>query len=212
MNGDDVGFDELGQPCFRRVAQRDTSQTRLAQLVEANIIAVHAFQVLLAKSSGKGAACFAAGNLSDAQLNALSDHQAKLLKADSKQVRLWVEGRPSSFNPADDLQPILSSGLKVPDNAPVNVFTNYLRQATKASDVKVRTIASLYQTVLEVERDGDRLQEEFAFYIGLGLPVYVGQFNLPGTDADLLAAGRKLEGQSCEAPVGTSAAEWQIAG
>src|ERR1051326_1698669 len=136
MNGDDVGFDELGQPCFRRVAQRDTSQTRLAQLVEANIIAVHAFQVLLAKSSGKGTACFAAGNLSDAQLNALSDHQAKLLKADSKQVRLWVEGRPSSFNPADDLQPILSSGLKVPDNAPVNVFTNYLRQATKASDVK----------------------------------------------------------------------------
>jgi len=70
----------------------------------------------------------------------------------------------------------------------------------------------LYQIVLEVERDGDRLQEEFAFYIGLGLPVYVGQFNLPGTDADMLAVGRKLEGQSCAAPVGTSAAEWQIAG
>ena len=28
----------------------------------------------------------------------------------------------------------------------------------------------------------------------------------------LLAVGRKLEGQSCEAPVGTTAAEWQIAG
>jgi hypothetical protein len=92
------------------------------------------------------------------------------------------------------------------------VFTNYLRRNTRASEVKIRAVASLYQTVLEVERDGDRLQEEYAFYIGLGLPVYAGQFNLPGTDADLLAVGRKLEGQSCEAPVGTSAAEWQIAG
>jgi hypothetical protein len=193
-------------------AEHETSETRLAQLVEANIIAVHAFQVLLAKSSGKGQACFAAANLSDATLRALSEHQAKLLKSDSKQLRLWVRGRKSTFNPSQDLQPILNSGLTIPDNAPVNVFTNYLRHATKASDVKVRTIASLYQTVLEVERDGDRLQEEFAFYIALGLPVYVGQLNLPGTDADLLAVGRKLESQSCEAPVGTSAAEWQIAG
>src|SRR5690349_12015543 len=189
-----------------------TDEARLAQLVEANIIGVHAFQVLLAKSSGKGQACFSAGNLSDQALNALSEHQAHLLKSDSQQLRLWVQNRESTFNPAEDLQPILSSGLKIPDNAPVNIFTNYLRQNTKASDVKVRTIASLYQTVLEVERDGDRLQEEFAFYISLGLPVYVAQLSLPGTDADLLAVGRELEGQSCEAPVGTSAAEWQIAG
>src|SRR5689334_17337777 len=134
----------------------DTTETRLAQLVEANIIAVHAFQVLLAKSSGKGQACFTAGNLSDTQLNALSEHQAKLLKADSQQLRLWVQNRESTFNPAEDLEPILSSGLKLPDNAPVNVFTNYLRR-TRAADVKVRTIASLYQTVLEVERDGDQI-------------------------------------------------------
>src|SRR6185503_176071 len=114
--------------------------------------------------------------------------------------------------PAKDLEPIFSSGLMVPEKAPVNVFSSYLRQNTKANEVKIRAVASLYQTVLEVERDGDRLQEEFAFYIGLGLPVYIGQFNLPGADAELLAVGRKLEGQSCEAPVGTSAAEWQIAG
>src|SRR5690349_6861498 len=193
-------------------ARHETSETRLAQLVEANVIAVHAFQVSLAKSSGKGEACFSPGNLSDQALNALSEHQAKLLKSDSKQLRLWVEGRESTFNPAEDLQPILSSGLKIPENAPVNVFTSYLRQNTRAADVKIRTVASLYQTVLEVERDGDRLQEEFAFYISLGLPVYVAQLSLPGTDADLLAVGRELEGQSCEAPVGTSAAEWQIAG
>jgi len=196
----------------QRAAPTDPSQTRLAQLVEANIIAVHAFQVSLAKSSGKGQACFSPGTLSDAALNALSEHQAKLLASDPKQLQLWVQGGKSTFDPAADLEPILSSGLKIPDNAPVNIFTKYLRQNTKTSEVKIRTIANLYQTVLEVERDGDRLQEEYAFYIGLGLPVYVGQLNLPGTDADLLAVGRKLEGQSCEAPVGTSAAEWQIAG
>src|SRR5690242_20143499 len=80
-----------------------TPEARLAQVVEANIIAVHAFQVLLAKSSGKGQACFAAGNISDADLNALSEHQASLLKSDVKQVQLWVQGRQSTFNPAQDL-------------------------------------------------------------------------------------------------------------
>jgi hypothetical protein len=62
-----------------------------------------------------------------------------------------------------------------------------------------------------VERDGDRLQELFAFYSGLGLPVYLGQLGLPGTDAAFLAMGRELEGKSCPSPVGTTAAEWQIA-
>src|SRR2546423_6429631 len=164
---------------------------RRAQLVEANIIAVHAFQVLLARQSGKGDhACFSPGSLSDEQLNALSDHQANLLKSDLTAVKAWINGSRSTFDPAKDLEPILKSGLTVPAKAPVNVFTSYLRQNTKADEVKIRSVASLYQTVLEVERDGDRLQEEYAFYIGLGLPVYVGQLNLPGTDADLLAAGR----------------------
>jgi hypothetical protein len=63
-----------------------------------------------------------------------------------------------------------------------------------------------------VERDGDRLQELFAFYAGLGLPVYLGQLGLPGTDEAFLAMGRDLEGRTCASPVGTTAAEWQIAG
>jgi len=191
----------------------DVSSARLAQLVEANVIAVHAFQVLLAKGSGKGdKACFSPGRLSDAELNALSEHQLRLLKSDLNSLRAWVRGATSSFDPSQDLLPILNSGLVVPDKAPVNVFGRYLHQHSKANEVGIRAVANLYQTVLEVERDGDRLQDEYAFYIALGLPVYVGQFGLPGTDADLLAVGRQLEGQSCEAPVSTGAAEWQIAG
>jgi hypothetical protein len=63
-----------------------------------------------------------------------------------------------------------------------------------------------------VERDGDRLQELFAFYAGLGLPVYLGQLGLPGTDEAFLALGRDLEGRGCASPFGTAAADWQIAG
>jgi len=193
--------------------KKSSNATRLGQLVEANIIAVHAYQVLLAKQSGKGdPACYGPGNLSDNELAALVQHQGKLLKSDMRAVNAWAHGAKSDFDPRQDLEPILSAGLAVPAAAPVNIFNDYLRQKTKADSLKTRSIASLYQTVLEVERDGDRLQEEFAFYIALGLPVYVGQLHLPGSDADMLAVGRQLAGHACVSPFETGAAEWQIAG
>jgi hypothetical protein len=77
---------------------------------------------------------------------------------------------------------------------------------------QLRSVANLYQTVLEVERDGDRLQELFHFYIGLGLPVSVAEFRMAGTDQDLMEAARNLAGKSGPSPVGLSPAEWQIAG
>jgi len=193
--------------------KQEQSNTRLAHLVEANIIATHAYQVMLAKKSGKGDPnCFGPGKLSDSELDALVAHQAKLLRSPMAAVNAWVRGGPSNFDPAPDLDPILSSTLTISANAPVNVYDSYLHKQTKFAGVKTRAIASLYQTVLEVERDGDLLQDEFAFYIALGLPVYIGQLHLPGSDSDLLAAGRELAGHSCVAPVDTGAAEWQIAG
>ena len=194
-------------------SRKEGKTSRLEQLVEANIIATHAYQVLLAKKSGKGdPTCYGSGKLSDRELEALVEHQAKLLKSNKPAVNAWARGAKSDFDPALDLKPILSSGLTVPVNAPVNIFADYLRSKTKADQLKVQTIASLYQTVLEVERDGDLLQDEFAFYIALGLPVYIGQLQLPGSDADMLAVGRKLAGRACVSPFDTGAAEWQIAG
>ena len=139
---------------------RQTSASRLAQLVEANVIAVHAYQVLLAQKSGKGdAGCYNPEKISAGELESLAEHQGKLLKSELSAVRAWVNGRPSNFDPTQDLEPILASGLTVPSTAPVNVFTDYLHARTRADTVQIRAIASLYQTVLEVERDGDRLQE-----------------------------------------------------
>jgi hypothetical protein len=134
------------------------------------------------------------------------------MKADVKEVKAWAEGKPSTFDPKADLEPLLASGLALSDALPVNAFTRWLAGRAKAPPVHVRAIASLLQVNLEVERDGDRLQELFAFYAGLGLPVYLGQLGLPGTDEAFLAMGRELEGSSCPSPFGTTAADWQIAG
>jgi hypothetical protein len=193
--------------------EKESNDTRLAQLVEANVIAVHAYQIMLTKKSGKGDPnCYGPGKLSDSELEALVQHQSKLLQSSMPAVNAWVRGAKSEFDPARDLEPLLSSGLTVPANAPVNIFNDYLRQKTKADAVKTRAIASLYQTVLEVERDGDLLQDEFAFYIALGLPVYIGQLRLPGSNADMLTVGQQLAGRACVSPFETGAAEWQIAG
>jgi hypothetical protein len=207
--------------CISAVAQNSNAkrrkgvdhETRLSQLVEANIIATHAYQILLAKKSGKGDPnCFSPGKLSESDLEALVVHQSKLLNSGTISINAWVRGDWSSFDSAKDLQPLLSSGLTVPPTAPVNVFDAYLHRRTRITGVRTRAIASLYQTVLEVERDGDLLQDQFAFYIRLGLPVYIRQLHLPGIDSDMLSYGRDLAGRSCAAPFETGAAEWQIAG
>ena len=190
-----------------------TGRERLARLVEANIAGVHAFQVLLARRSGKGdAACYAGEGLTDAQLEALVEHQAALLASDRDQVAAWAAGQASSFDPAKDLAPLESSGLKLSERLPVNVFAADLSRQKAAPPLSLRAIANLYQTVLEVERDGDLLQDLYRFYIALGLPVYLGPLGLSGSDAAMLEAGRRLEGRACASPFGLTAAEWQLAG
>jgi hypothetical protein len=199
-----------------RAARADMSgagaDARLAQLIHANVVATHAHQVLLAKKAGKGdAACYGAGGLSDEALSALVARQSSLLKSDVAAIKAWVRGGKSGFDPAKDLAPLLTSGLAVPAAAPVNAAAEHLGANTKAK-AEQRAVASLYQTALEIERDGDLLQEQFKFYIALGLPVYHGQLGLPGGDGSMLKIGRALEGRACASPYATDAAAWQIAG
>ena len=55
-----------GQHMSAPGGKQKASDTRLSQLIEANVIATHAYQVLLAKKSGKGdPKCFGSGSLSD---------------------------------------------------------------------------------------------------------------------------------------------------
>jgi len=207
---------QLSAPLFgqlKTVQVAAPGPARLAQLVEANVIGVHGYQILLArKEKNMDPACWPATTPGDADLEALVAHQTSLLSA-SAAARAWALGAPSTFDPVKDLQPLLSASLQMPANLPVNLFATYLQgKAPGFRREEIRSLANLYQTVLEVERDGDRLQDLYGFYIALGLPVYVGQLGLPGTDEDFLATGRVLEGRACASPFGLSAAEWQIAG
>ena len=180
---------------FDAPAPVNSKQARLEQLVEANIIAVHAYQMLLArKQQNMDPTCWPA-TPQDSDLEALVAHQTSLLSSPTG-AKAWASGSSSAFDPAKDVQPLLAAKLAMPANLPVNAFTTYLRdRAPNRSAGEIRAVANLYQTVLEVERDGDRLQDLYAFYIALGLPVYVGEFGLPGSDGDLLAVGHQLEGK-----------------
>src|SRR5262249_36388269 len=188
-------------------------EARFQQLVEANINAVHAYQLLLARRQGNiDTSCWPLQSPDDATLQALVEHQTALLKQPVANVKAWAQGQTSSFDPSADIQPLLAAKLPMNPVLPVNVITDYLQDKLPSTPRShIRSVVNLYQTVLEVERDGDRLQELFSFYIGLGLPVYVGQFGLSGSDEDFLKAGKKFEAQSCASPVGLSAGEWQIA-
>ena len=190
-----------------------TATVRRTQLVEANIIAVQAYQMILSRQAGDAPSTCYPGTPKMAVLQNLVKHQASLLAEPAEQVVEWADSKQSTFDPAKDLQPLLHAGISLSPELPVNVFTQYLQvKAPTEPPDNIRSVANLYQTVLELERDGTVLQDMYRFYIALKLPVYVGQLGLPGSDADFLAAARDLYGKSCASPVDLSVPAWQIAG
>ena len=164
--------------------------------------------------AGKGSEeCWAAPGLADDALEALVAHQAGLFASNRLALRDWIAGRDHMrFDPARDLYPLLSAPVPLDKRLPVNVFTERAAAASHKPIVDVRSVASLYQLILEVERDGDELQDAFAFFTGLGLPVYAGQLGLPGDDASLAGFGAILAPLTCAAPFATDANAWRDAG
>jgi hypothetical protein len=61
--------------------------------------------------------------------------------------------------------------------------------------------------MLDVDRDGDRLQEMFALYVALGLPVHTAALGLPETtDEEFMAVAKGLAPRMAAAPVDTTPA------
>ena len=181
------------------------AQARVSRLVEANVIGTHAFQVRLA-AGGKGdAACWSARGLSDEALKALVEHQRSLLSAKPEAVRAWAEGKTADFEAARHLEAILASPLKASDGRlPVNVYTDSFRAKTKADALACRAAASLLQMMLDIDRDGDMLQDMFAQYTALGLPVHTAALGMPQTtDEQFLAVARDLSAKMCPSPFAT---------
>jgi hypothetical protein len=196
---------------------------RLAKIVEANVVATHAWEILLADTVEKTPALledyqkgpfphFVMGAFTRPQLHTLVDHQAALVKTDISQIKAWTEGKPSSFAPQKDLEPILAAKLTLSDSLPVNVMTAYLTAKIKKPAADIRAVANLMQMTLEEDRDADLTQDLLSFYCGLGLLVYFKQLGLPYTESDFLGMGKKLAPRTARAPYGATAEKWQIHG
>lgn len=202
---------------------------RVSQIVEAQIIATHAYQVALADKVDRK--CWANAGLTHAGLEELVAHQRSLLSKDPRAIRAWMEGGAgghdarglvsaasqatpggqgcprSTFDPEKDLLPILSSLLKVAaPTLPVNIFTGFLLAKTGCTPIHARAVASLLQMQLDINRDGDRLQEIYALYVALGLPVHTERLGWPArTDEEFLAAAGELVLRFCACPFDTDA-------
>jgi hypothetical protein len=181
----------------------EDAAARALRFVEANVVATHAFQVRLAKPGKADAACWSAGGLSDAQLQALVERQKSMLAAPPQAVKAWAEGRDSQFDPAKDLDVILKSPLRAAaDKLPVNVLAAFFAEKAKAPALSCRAAASLLQMMLDVDRDGDVLQQMYAIYVALGLPVHTEQLGLAErTDEEFLAVAQALAPRMCQSPV-----------
>lgn len=192
---------------------KQTFSPKHAKLIHANIKAIHAYQVLLALQDPKeGMTCYNAQGVSKPDLERLAAHQERLLSGNLDELKKWIDNQPSSFDPSVDLEPILNCPLQLCERLPVFAFAEWAAKESGQPRERVLSIANLYQTVLEVNRDGTVLQELFAFYIELGLPVYIGQLSLTGTDEALLDAGYQLAPRTCISPFSTAAKAWQEAG
>jgi len=186
---------------------------RTHDLIEANIVATHAYQVNMALQTGKGDTnAWTPQGLSTNDLAALIAHQKQLLAGPVGDIVAWIRGQNSPFDPARDLNPILASPLRPSaTNLPVNAMARILGERSGESGVRVRALASLLQMMLDVDRDGTQLQDLFALYTALGLPVHTAQLGLKETtDAEFLALAQRLSPALCASPFGTDPAAVRI--
>jgi hypothetical protein len=187
--------------------------SRAAQVVEAVIVGTHAYQIQLARKGPAGDPRCWAAPIADADLERLVAHQAGLFASNRLALRDWIAGNDAmAFDPTRDLYPLLAAPLPLDPRLPVNVFTTHVAKRTEVPATEVRSVASLYQLLLEVERDGDVLQDALAFLIGAGFPVYGGQIGLSEATVVDESLATELADAGCAAPFATDAGAWRIAG
>ena len=190
-----------------------TRDGKLTKLIDANICATHAHQILMAQKAGTPGECWAAGGLTPAELAALVEHQKKALAAPTSVFKLWAGGHRAPSEAPMHIRAILASGLSsaVP-TVPVNVLSAWLKQkAPQASVTQVRGLSSLLQMMLDIDRDGGVLQDMYRVYQALKLPVHLGQIGIPAGDLEqCLGYGKELAPQMGACPFPVDAAALQV--
>lgn len=184
---------------------------RVRTLIEALARAVHCGQVLAAQRKGGADRFYGLEGLDLAGAQALRKHGETLAACASETLGGWRDGA------ADGLIDQAVAALQgAPDadrpGLPFHALRKLLEARLKpAQHAGAACVALLAQLALQVDRDGDWLQDLMAACLALDLPVNLTQLGLPGEDGDLLALGKTLAPACAAAPFGTSPGEWQVA-
>lgn len=189
-----------------------TPSAQQARLIEAGLRATHAYQVLLARRSGAkvDGQCFGWPELRDEDLRDLAQSYESVLrlsKRRKKRFQLWLKDASAFPEVEASVRSILDRLPALDERAPARVARISASVAGQNASV-----AHLLQVALEVDRDGDFLQDLIRLYLDSGLPVYYGQLGAQApSDSDLLENSRTLSEKSCASPYETSPQAWQIA-
>jgi hypothetical protein len=188
--------------------------TKLQDIARASIVGTHAFEVLKARKTGAKLEHYRAEGFTDKDLAALVEHQRYLLRADPKALLAWADGRPSAFDPSKHLAPLLGSTLPLSERLPVYVAQRHLAQALGVSAEDVLPAANLFQMNLEIDRDGDVLQELIEFYLSLRIPLLIEKIGTSEEQGQqrFMELGKKMAAETCPSPFATDAASWRITG
>ena len=179
-------------------------------VIGANILATHAYQILLARNSGKAFSLFASDHSDEALKEAVANQKALLDHVND--VVLWTKGKRTAFPVESHLHPILDAGLALDLSAPFCVVLDYLTAKSGKEGTPIDAVASLYQMCLEIHRDGDVLQQLYDLYIALGLPVDAAMLGLPAKMKDFEQAGHELAAKTAPCPFDTDMPAWRICG
>ncbi|MEI6845525.1 MAG: hypothetical protein WCK36_00595 [Candidatus Firestonebacteria bacterium] len=188
-------------------------KVKVRLFIEANIIATHAYQVLLsAKVKGLAPELWGRGNLKESELQRLVQLQKKLLVISSAHKNKLFKKNTPGFYKNKELKELLASELYLAPCLPVNTWKTWLRKkAPLAPQLSLAAFASLLQMMLDINRDGEQLQELFRIYHALGLPVTLGQLGLRAkTNNEFLVFGRELSKVMCKSPFATDAKTLQM--
>lgn len=197
-------------------ATATTATERRELLTEAIIRGTNAFQGLLARSKGRGdETCFGTLGLSDEELIRFATHQKGLLATPPAAVNAWVEGSNDDavFMAQEHLLPLAFRGPPGGEKNPASALVAALRGRTPApaTTADLKALGSLHQMALEVERDGDALQNLFALYGATGLPRSIEELGVSGDGRTLRLMAVAAAQGSCVASFDTSPGAWRLA-
>lgn len=195
------------------MAQLSPARTRLFRVIDCLTISVHAMQVgLQAKAVVPGEpALYGPGLAAPTHLARMAAAGEALAALPPVEVRQWVERGTGSPRAARLVATF--DGIEAPADhrLPVTIFRRFFaRMLPKAAPASIGALANLGRLCMQVDRDGDMLQDLFKLYIGLGVEIDIVKLGFPVALGHLKAHGRAMSIACGPAPFATGWADFAI--